>query len=87
MLEKYSWKCPILLCKYEATVYSQTTLDTLRRIHEKDHDDETRHNALKFDAAKLVEPPKNYNKLKITKFDAGFLKTRFIKIDSDMEIT
>ncbi len=54
------------------------------RVHEMEHDQETRDNIKKFDEALKTKPIKNYNKLELTWADIIFLKTRNIALDEDM---
>src|ERR1700676_4517072 len=79
----HQWKCPRLGCKKEIATYTIGALESLRRIHEEEHEAETKENIRKFELSKIKV---NYDKLKITYLDFTFLKTRFIKIDDDMEL-
>lgn len=86
MLEKFYWNCPRLGCKREIVAYSQSTVNNLREIHEAEHQEEVKKNIENYERSKALAPLRDYNKLKITRFDRDFLRTRFIKIDEDMEI-
>lgn len=88
-LNRFQWRCPRAECKGKEPIYSYTemSLDSLIRIHEMEHEFERVRNIRKFDEAKRTqEKPKDYNCLKITVIDIGFLKTRGVKIDDDMEL-
>jgi hypothetical protein len=84
MLERYEHVC--LACGEVIYSYSPVGRDTLVRIHDMDHEKERIRNMVAFDEAFKKKPPKNYNALKVSRFDAGFLKTRGIKLDDEIEI-
>ena len=84
MLEKFERIC--LACGEVIYSYTQQSCDTLYRIHESKHETERLRNMAAFDSALRVGPKKNYNILKINLVDVGFLKTRGIMIDDEMEI-
>jgi hypothetical protein len=84
MLEKFERIC--LACGEVIYSYTEQSCDTLFRIHESKHEIERIRNMAAFDEV-LKKQPRDYNILKITRVDAGFLKTRGILVDDEMEIT
>ena len=84
MLEKFEKVC--LACGEVIFSYTSQSCDTLYRIHESKHEIERLRNMTAFDDALRVGPKKDYNILKINRVDVGFLKTRGIMIDDEMEI-
>lgn len=87
MLEKFVWRCPRAGCDREIHSYTESSLDALANIHRRMHVEETIQNIRTFEEAKALAPPKDYNKLVINRTDLGFLKTRGILLDQDMEIS
>jgi hypothetical protein len=83
MLEKFERVC--LACGEVIYSYTSSSCDTLFRIHESKHEIERIRNMAAFDEA-LKKQPGDYNILKITRVDAGFLKTRGILVDDEMEV-
>lgn len=51
-----------------------------------EHVQETKRNMKLFDEALKKSEPKDYNKLFLNRVDFGFLKTRGITIDDDIEL-
>ncbi len=92
MLEKFEWKCPRAECERNPPIfsYSKDGLQALVNVHNMEHEFTRRRHIKEFDEALAkakVEKPKDYNKLPINVIDIGFLKTRGIKVDDDMELT
>lgn len=87
MLEKFTWKCPLPGCeKPNEENYSEKGLEVLVRVHKLHHEIERMRHIQKFDRDMLSAPKKDYNGLKISRIDIGFLKTRGIAIDDEMEL-
>lgn len=84
MLEKFERVC--LACGEVIYSYTSSSCDTLFRIHESRHEIERIRNMSAFEEALKKQPKKDYNILKITRVDVGFLKTRGILVDDEMEV-
>jgi hypothetical protein len=84
---KHTWRCPVKGCKDpEISSYSEVGLDTLIRFHTEEHKLEEIRRIREFDQAQKKQIKKDISKLQITVIDMGFLKTRNIAIDDDMEL-
>lgn len=87
-LKRFIWTCPIKGCPDpELGSYSELALATMVRNHTTSHNLQEIRRVLEYDIAqKKAEVQKDLNKLEITVIDIGFLKTRGIAIDDDMEL-
>src|SRR5271166_5171950 len=84
---KHTWRCSVKGCKDpEISSYSEVGLDTLIRFHTEEHKLEEIRRVREFDEAQKKQVKKDLSKLQITVIDIGFLKTRGIAIDDDMEL-
>lgn len=95
---KFEWSCPRLGCKKYIVSYTERGMRLLSEEHILQHMREDRESPTlgqitqkineevkaKSDALAIVEE-KDYNILKLTAVDIGFLKTRLIKIDDQIE--
>jgi hypothetical protein len=85
---KHTWRCNVPGCKDpEISSYSEPGLDTLIRFHSEEHKLQEMRRVREFDEAQKKQAKKDISKLQITVIDIGFLKTRGIAIDDDMELT
>lgn len=81
----YEWNCLRPGCKKFIMAYTQQGLHLLTEEHMYQHDREDRESR-RNKAIEYTGPKKDYNILKMTLQDIGFLKTRGIKLDDQIEI-
>ena len=81
----HTWSCPYDGCKKYIACWSATGLNYLREEHVSKHrQQEKADSTLVAALARLRE--RNPNKLPVSLTDIGFLKTRGIKLDDDIEL-
>lgn len=85
-LGSYPWNCPRDGCKKFIMAYTEGGLRSLVEEHMAQHTREDRQQVQQSTAIALFRPPVDYNTLKVTSRDLGFLKTRGIKIDEKIEL-
>lgn len=81
---RYYWKCPY--CTYDLTAVTEGGRRSLSQYHMDRHLREGRDRMVAF-ANAPIHPPEYYQTLRLTWADIQFLRTRHIKIESDMEWT
>lgn len=86
--QKFEWKCPRLGCTKEILAFTQRGMNLLAEEHIYKHMREDREKAAQPnpEAAIEVYKPKDYDTLRVTKSDIGFLRTRGIQIDDNIVI-
>jgi hypothetical protein len=82
------WRCPRWpACKKEIIAVSEAGLRVLSEQHMDQHYREDRDKRQDTEDTSSIESDKDYSVLNITAQDVGFLRTRHIKIDDDMEVS
>jgi len=77
---KLEWTCPRLGCKKYILAYTQNGLNLFIEEHLSQHRQEDRERGETVAAIVKFRPP-DYDTLRVTAIDIGFLKTRGIAID------
>jgi hypothetical protein len=82
-LEKFEHECQE--CGEVIYSYSAQGRDTMLRLHQIQHNMDRIRKTAEFDEKRRVQPV-NHNIFKLSRIDAGFLKTRGILVDDNTEI-
>lgn len=90
--QKFEWKCPRQHCVKEIIAYTERGMRLLAEEHIYKHIREDREKAANMlegkqeQTAMTIYEPKDYDILKLTRSDIGFLRTRGIAIDDNIVI-
>jgi hypothetical protein len=83
---QFKWDCTRLACKKFIAAYTESGMKMLIEEHLAQHRREDMEQGMLSASVSLFRGPRNHNVLRVTPTDMGFLKTRGIKIDDQMEV-